>query len=97
MDFLITVSNGLTVLAFFAFLIISVFVKREGKDERSQMMGYKLMSFLFTFLFGGLALIIFVTGWFDIDYTLLRVSISLLLSLTVLMGSIYWFSLKRVM
>ncbi|MFC4560179.1 hypothetical protein ACFO3D_18645 [Virgibacillus kekensis] len=95
MDLLITITNGLTVVALVAFLILMGLVKKEGRDERSQYMGYKLFSFLFTFLLGGLALIIFVTSWKTIDYTLLRICITTLMSLNLLAGLGYWIYITK--
>lgn len=95
MDTLITITNGLAVAAFIAFLIMVALVRREGKDERSQFMGHKLFSFLFTFLFGGLALIIVVTGWRTLDYAQLRVCITTLMSLNILVGLGYWIYLSK--
>lgn len=95
MEMFINLTNGLTVLAFFAFLVLIFLIKKEGKDERTQYMGYKLFSFLFTFLLIGLALIIAVTGWKTIDYTLLRVSITTLMSLNILVGLGYWIYLSK--
>jgi ABC-type proline/glycine betaine transport system permease subunit len=97
METLINITNGLTAFAFFAFVILVVLVKKEGKDERAQYMGYKLFSFLFTFLLGGLALIIFVTGWKPIDYTLLRVCITTLMSLNIFVGLGYWLYIRKKM
>jgi hypothetical protein len=95
MDWWIQVSNGLTVLAFVAFLALIYLVKKEGKDERTQYMGYKLFSFLFAFLLCGLVLIIFVTGWKTIDYTTLRVCITSLMSLNIFVGLGYWIFLSK--
>ncbi|WP_280770375.1 hypothetical protein [Salipaludibacillus daqingensis] len=95
MEMLINVTNGITVVAFFAFLVLIFLVRREGKDERTQYMGYKLFRFLFTFLLGGLALIIFITGGQTVDYTLLRVSLTSLMSLTILVGLGYWLYISK--
>jgi hypothetical protein len=95
METIINITNGLTVLSFIAFLILMILVKKEGKDERSQFMGYKLFRFLFTFLLAGLALIIVVTGWRTLDYTQLRVSITTLFSLNILTGLGYWIYLSK--
>ncbi|WP_297990254.1 hypothetical protein [Anoxybacillus sp.] len=88
-------TNGLTVLALAAFLVLIFLIKREGKDERTQYMVYKLFSFLFTFLLIGLSLIIIVTGWKAMDYTLLRVSITTLMSLNIFVGLVYWIYLSK--
>jgi hypothetical protein len=95
METIITVTNGLSVLSLLAFIFLGFLMKKEGKDERAQFMAYKLFSFLFTFLLGGLALIIFVTGWKTIDYTLLRVCITTLMSLTIFAGLGYWMYIRR--
>ncbi|WLR51892.1 hypothetical protein LC040_02990 [Bacillus tianshenii] len=95
METYISISNGLTAFAFFAFIILLFLVKREGKDERAQYMGYKLLGLLYTFLFGGLSILIFVTGWETVSYTMLRVSLSMLLSLHIFLGLGYWVYLTR--
>ncbi|MBE2914362.1 hypothetical protein [Anoxybacillus flavithermus] len=87
--------NILAVLALAAFLVLIFLIKREGNDERTQYMVYKLFSFLFTFLLIGLSLIIIVTGWKTIDYTLLRVSITILMSLNIFVGLVYWIYLSK--
>ena len=58
-------------------------------------MGYRLFSFLFTFLLGGLTLILVYTGWKEVDYTQLRVSITTLMSLNILLGLGYWVYLSK--
>ncbi|AXM88216.1 MULTISPECIES: hypothetical protein [Anoxybacillus] len=88
-------TNILAVLALAAFLVLIFLIKREGNDERTQYMVYKLFSFLFTFLLIGLSLIIIVTGWKTIDYTLLRVSITTLMSLNIFVGLVYWIYLSK--
>jgi ABC-type proline/glycine betaine transport system permease subunit len=95
METLIIITNGLSAFAFFAFVILVVLIKKEGKDERAQYMSYKLFSFLFTFLLAGLGLIIFVTGWKTIDYTLLRVAITTLMSLNIFVGLGYWIYISK--
>lgn len=95
MELLIRITNGLAVVAFLAFLAMTVLVKKEGRDERTQYMGHKLFSFLFAFLFGGLALIIVVTSWRTLNFTLLRVLITSLMSLSILLGLGYWLYLVR--
>jgi hypothetical protein len=92
---LITITNGLSALAFFASIVFVVLVMKEGKDERAQLMGYRLFRLLFVFLWGGLAIVILVTGWKPFDYILLRVCISTLLSLTIFLGLGYWVLLRR--
>ncbi|WP_042416774.1 hypothetical protein [Geomicrobium sp. JCM 19038] len=95
METLINITNGLTAFALFAFVILVILMKKEGKDERAQYLGYKLFSFLFTFLMGGLALIIFITGWEPIDYILLRVCITTLMSLNIFIGLGYWIYISK--
>ncbi|WP_156877753.1 hypothetical protein [Shimazuella kribbensis] len=95
METLITITNGLSAFAFFAMIVFVILVMKEGKDERAQLMGYRLYRLLFTFLLGGLALIIFVTGWKEFDYTLLRVCITTLFSLTIFVGLGYWILLRK--
>ncbi|KHF29440.1 hypothetical protein LR68_01801 [Anoxybacillus sp. BCO1] len=95
MGIFVNLTNGLSVLAFLAFLVLIFFIKKEGKDERAQYIGYKFFSFLFTFLSIGLGLIVAVTGWKNIDYTLLRGSITTLISLTILIGLGYWIYLSK--
>lgn len=92
---IINVTNGLTVFAFLALVVLVILISKEGKDERVQLMGYKLFRFLFVFLFGGLALVIFVTGWKSIDYIQLRVCITTLMSLAVILGLGYWVYLSK--
>lgn len=58
-------------------------------------MEYKLFRFLFVFMLAGLALIMFMTGLKPIDYTLLRVCITTLMSLTVIIGLVFWGLIKR--
>lgn len=95
METIITVTNGLTVIAFFVFVGLVILVAKEGKDERAIFLGYKLFSFLFTFLLGGLALIIFFTGWNTLDYVTLRVCITTLMSLTIVVALGYWLILRH--
>ncbi len=95
METVIAVTNGLAGFAFFAFLGLAVMVAKEGKDERAQFLGYKLFSFLFVFLFGCLALIIFYTGWVNVEYEVLRVAITTSLSLTIFSGLIYWLVIRK--
>lgn len=97
METLINITNGLTAFAFFAFVILVILMKKEGKDERAQYLGYKLFSFLFTFLLGGSALIIFITAWKPMDYALLRICITTLISLNLLVGLGYWFYISKKM
>lgn len=92
---LINATNGLTALAFFAFVILVILIKKEGKDERAQYLGYRLFSFLFTFLLGGLALILFVTAWNPLDYISLRMSITTLMSLNIFVGLGYWIYMSK--
>ena len=95
METLITITNGLTVIAFFMFLGLVFLVTKEGKDERAILLGYKLFSFLFIFLLCGLSLIIFYTGWKTLDYVSLRVYITTLMSLTIFAGFFYWLILRK--
>lgn len=95
MDTIITLTNGLTGIAFFILVGLIILVAREGKDERAALLGYKLFSFLFVFLLGGLSLIILYTGWRTLDYELLRVCMTTLMSLTVVVGFVYWLILRR--
>jgi hypothetical protein len=95
MDLVLNITNGLAVFAFLAFLILVFLIKMEGKDERTQFMGYKLFSFLFTFLLGGLSLIIFITAWKELSYIQLRVCITTLMSLNLLLGLGYWIYLSK--
>jgi hypothetical protein len=95
METFITISNGLAAFSFLALVILIVLVSKEGKDERAQLMGYRLFRFLFVFLWSGLALIILVTGWKAIDYTQLRVYISTVLSLTIILGLGFWIYLRK--
>ncbi len=95
METVISVTNGLAALAFFAVIALVLLIKREGRDERAQYMGYKLFSFLFTFLLGGLAVIIVATGWKPVDYTLLRVCITTLMSLNIFVGLGYWLYIRK--
>ncbi|MGA8943792.1 MAG: hypothetical protein WB502_13935 [Thermoactinomyces sp.] len=95
METAIMITNGLSGFAFFAFLGLVVMIAREGKDERARFLGYKLFNFLFVFLFGGLSIIIFYTGWVDVEYKVLRVSITTLFSLTIFSGLIYWMAIRK--
>lgn len=95
METLINITNGLTGFAFLAFLVLLVLVNKEGKDERAVYMGYKLFAFLFVFLLAGLSLIIFITGWQPIEYILLRVYITSLMSLTIFAGLLYWLFIRK--
>jgi hypothetical protein len=95
MDTIITYTNGLAAVSFFVFVGLIILVTKEGKDERATLLGYKLFSFLFVFLLCGLSLIIFFTGWKTIDYVMLRVCITTLMSLTILAGSFYWIIIRR--
>ncbi|ALX48799.1 hypothetical protein [Lentibacillus amyloliquefaciens] len=95
MQTLISLTNGLSVVALLAFIILVAMVSKEGQDERAQYMGYKLYSFLFTLLFIGLSLIVFITGWQSIDYVLLRVFITTLMSITIVVGLVYWLIIRR--
>lgn len=95
METIITVTNGLSGIAFFVFLGLVILVAKEGKDERSTFLGYKLFSFLFVFLLGGLSLIIFYTGWRTLDYVMLRVCITTLMSLTIFAGLSYWLIIRN--
>ncbi|WP_409297017.1 hypothetical protein V1498_04000 [Peribacillus sp. SCS-26] len=95
MERIIYVTNGLSVLAFAAFLVLIFLFKKEGRDERARYMGYRLFSFLFAFLLGGLSLIIFITGTEAFTYIQLRVSITALMSLNLLAGLGYWLYLRK--
>lgn len=95
MEILIIITNGLSVLSLIALLIILLMVTKEGNDERTHFMGYKLFSFLFFFLLAGISLIILITGWKTISYTLLRVSITTLFSLTIFAGLGFWLYLNK--
>jgi hypothetical protein len=95
MDFWINISNGLAVLAFIALIGLVILIKNAGNDERTQFMGYKLFSFLYTFLLCGLALIIFITAWIPFDYVMLRVCITSLMSLNILIGLGYWIYISK--
>ncbi|MCH5585211.1 hypothetical protein MK805_09545 [Shimazuella sp. AN120528] len=95
MGTIITITNGLAVFAFLALIVLVILISKEGKDERAQLMGYKLFRFLLVFLWVGLALVIFVTGWKTIDYTQLRVCITTLMSLTIILGLGYWVYLSK--
>lgn len=97
METIINITNGLHVIAIVAIVLLVVLVRRGGSDERAQYMGYKLYSFLFTFMLVGLSLIILVTGWYPVEYTMLRVYITTLFSLNVFVGIIYWLYLKQKM
>lgn len=92
---MITITNGLTVVAFLVFLLFVYFIAKEGNDERATFLKFKLFSFLFTFLLSGLALIILYTGWVPLNYVMLRVSITSLMSLTVIVGFLYWLILRK--
>ncbi|MEK0314527.1 hypothetical protein [Cohnella sp. 56] len=95
MELLTDITNGVSLIALFGVIVLSVLVKKEGTDERARFMGFKLFSFLFTFQLAGLSLIILVTGWNDIGYTWLRICITSLFSLTILVGLGYWIYLGK--
>ncbi|MFC3885486.1 hypothetical protein ACFOU2_19230 [Bacillus songklensis] len=95
METIITVTNGLTAIAFFIFVGLVILVAKEGRDERATLLGYKLFNFLFIFLFGGLSLIVFYTGWNTLDYTTLRVCITTLMSLTIFAALFYWLIIRN--
>ncbi len=95
METIITLTNVLTGIAFFVFLGLVILVAKEGKDERATLLGYKLFSFLFVFLLGGLSIIILYTGWKSLDYTMLRVCITTLMSLTIFVGLFYWLIIRK--
>lgn len=90
MNIIVNATNVIGVLAFIVFVILTVFMAKEGHDERTQYMKYKLYSFLFTCLLLGLSLVLFITAWFDTNYTMLRVSITTLFSLVIIIGGLYW-------
>lgn len=95
METWIAINNGLTVLALLAFGVLVLLVAKEGQDERSRWMGFKLFRFLFLLLLGGLAAIILVTGWVTVDYETLRSWITLLMSLVIFAGLGYWLYLRN--
>ena len=95
MELFITITNGLSVLALAALVVFVILIKKEGNDERTQYMEFKLLRFLYIFLLGGLSLIIFVTGWKTIDYRLLRVCITSLMSLNIFVGLGYWIYISK--
>lgn len=90
MGFLVSITNGLTMLALLGLVALIMLMKREGNDERTHYMWYRMFRFLFVFLWFGLALLILVTAWKTIDYALLRVCITSLSSLTIFVGLGYW-------
>lgn len=95
MTTIINITNGLSVFSLLALITLIALTSKEGRDERAQLMSYKLTSFLFIFLLGGLALVILVTGWITIDYVQLRVYITALMSLTIIMGLGYWIYISK--
>lgn len=88
-------SSGLALLAIAAFVALVILITREGTDERARTMGYKLYSALFLILFSGLGLVAFISGFYTINYHQLRSCISVLMSLTIIYGLIYWIIIKR--
>lgn len=95
METLISITNNLSVFALLAFVALIVLAAKEGNDERASLLGYKLFRFLFVFLLSGLSLIIFYTGWVTIDYVLLRVCLTTLMSVTMFAALIYWMIIRR--
>jgi len=94
-ELLINITNGVSIMALVGVIVLAILIKKEGTDERARFMGYKLFSYLFTFLLAGLSLIILVTGWNAIGYALLRICITSLFSLTILVGLGYWIYLSK--
>jgi hypothetical protein len=95
LEVLTNITNGVSIMALVGIIVLTVLIKKEGSDERSRFMGYKLFGFLFTFQLAGLSLIILVTGWNAIGYDLLRICITSLFSLTFLVGLGYWIFLSK--
>ncbi len=92
---IIMITNALAVIAFFMLLGLAILVVKEGQDERAILLGYKLFSFSFAFLLGGLSLIIFYTGWNTLDYAMLRVCITTLMSVTISAAFFYWLAIRK--
>ncbi|MBB6675358.1 hypothetical protein [Cohnella nanjingensis] len=95
METVLTITNGLSGIAFLACIGLVILVAKEGQDERARLLGYKLFSFLFVFLIGGLSLIICYTGWKTIDYVILRICMTTLMSLTIFVGLFYWMIIRK--
>jgi hypothetical protein len=95
MNNIMVFTNGLALVAIVAFIALVLLITKEGTDERAKLMGFKLYGSLFLLLFGGLALITFVSGFYMINYQQLRMTLSILMSITVLWGLLYWIILKK--
>jgi hypothetical protein len=95
MNNIMVFTNGLALVAIGAFIALVFSIIKEGSDERARLMGFKLYGSLFLLLFGGLALITFISGFYMINYQQLRMALSILMSITVLWGLLYWIFLKK--